>query len=307
MGDILSSVGGFLFGKEGKSKQQSTSASTSGNYAYPYLNQAVSPAVNYLTQGGGLLGDLLGITSSPSGSSGGGSPVATSTAPAPTVHNLPTGPASDYGGPSFMDILGMKHKGSAYKNAFNTYYNYYSAHPNENPGINSRNLIDQLSGDDIKNSENRLRGLYDRWNSTDHLPVAPVVTPTAPTSPSGPVSQNAALENFANSAGMQFLREQGIKGINADKSAKGLLQSGSTGTALDRFNTGLASTYLNQYLQNVFDYSRLGLGAGGLLASAGSYSNSTGQSTGKSNQGKEGLIPGILMASASAGGGGGGA
>lgn len=130
----------------------------------------------------------------------------------------------------------------------------------------------------------------------------PAAVPAGSTATDNP--QQSALEQFTNSAGMNFLRDQGIKTINADKSAKGLLQSGSTGVALEKFGQGLASTYLNQYMQNLFEQQRIQLGAGGLLASAGQYSKGTGTSSGSSNQGKHGLIPDILVAAAAAGGGG---
>lgn len=81
--------------------------------------------------------------------------------------------------------------------------------------------------------------------------------------------QTAALENFANSGGMKFLQEQGMRGIESSQAAKGLLQSGSTLKAMDKYNNGLASTYLNQFMQNLGQYANIGLGAGGILAESG--------------------------------------
>lgn len=107
----------------------------------------------------------------------------------------------------------------------------------------------------------------------------------------GEPAQTGALENFANSGGMQFLMDQGQKAITSSKAAQGLLNSGSYGTALEKYSQGLASTYLNQYLQNLTDYSKLGLGAGGLVAQAGAYSKGKGAS-----QGKPGVLP-MLAAS----------
>lgn len=108
----------------------------------------------------------------------------------------------------------------------------------------------------------------------------------------GSSNQVSALENFANSGGMQFLRDQGNKQINSNQAAKGLLNSGSTLTALTKYGQGLGSTYLNQYMNNLFDFARLGLGAGGLLTSAGAYSK--GESDGK----KGGIIPTLVSAGA---------
>jgi hypothetical protein len=118
----------------------------------------------------------------------------------------------------------------------------------------------------------------------------------------GAPAQTDALENFANSGGMKFLEEQGMKGITSSKAASGLLASGSYGTALSKYNQGLASTYLNQYMQNLLDYSRLGLGSAGVLASSGAYSKGSG--TGP----KQGLLSSFAEGAgkaAAAGGGGG--
>lgn len=100
----------------------------------------------------------------------------------------------------------------------------------------------------------------------------------------GAAAQTGALNNYANSGGMQFLQEQGMKGITSSKAAQGLLNSGSYGTALAKYNQGLASTYLNQFMSQLQDYSKLGLGAAGVLSSSGAYSK--GSATGP----KEGLL-----------------
>lgn len=121
----------------------------------------------------------------------------------------------------------------------------------------------------------------------------------------GGPAQLDALNNYANSGGMQFLMQQGQNAVTSSKAAQGLLKSGSYGTALEKFGQGLASTYLNQYMNNLLDYSKLGLGAGSVLADAGRYSDSTS----KSNGGKKGLLSslatGAAQAAASGGGGGG--
>lgn len=154
----------FLFGKKPKPE-----TSTSGNYAYNGLNTALSPSVNFLSQGGNMLGNLLGV--------GGGA------------------------------------------------------------------------------------------------------------------AQTGALENFANSGGMKFLQDQGMKMVTSSKAASGLLNSGSYGTALEKYGQGLASTYLNDYMKNLLGFSNLGLGAAGILSDAGRYSTGTG-----ATQGKSGAFPYILQA-----------
>jgi hypothetical protein len=116
----------------------------------------------------------------------------------------------------------------------------------------------------------------------------------------GAPAQTDALNNYANSGGMQFLMDQGQKMVTSSKAAQGLLNSGSYGTALMKYGQGLGSTYLNQYMNNLLDYSRLGLGAGGVLASSGSYSKGSG--TGP----KQGLLSSFAQGAGSAAAAGGG-
>lgn len=102
----------------------------------------------------------------------------------------------------------------------------------------------------------------------------------------GGPAQTDALNNFANSGGMQFVQNQGLNGIASNNAAKGLLQSGSTLQAMDKYNQNLASTYLTQYMGGLDNLSKLGIGAGGIMSDAGRYSNSSGSGTGA----KQGLL-----------------
>jgi hypothetical protein len=97
----------------------------------------------------------------------------------------------------------------------------------------------------------------------------------------GAGAQTGALDNFANSGGMNFLREQGTRQIQSSAAARGMLHSGSTLKALEKYGQGLGSTYLSQYMDNLFKMSGLGLQAGGLVSSTGQYSKGTGQTAGK--------------------------
>jgi hypothetical protein len=98
--------------------------------------------------------------------------------------------------------------------------------------------------------------------------------------------QKAALEQFSNSAGMGFLRDQINNQVTSNKAASGLLNSGSTLTALQDRGAQLGSTYLNQYMQNLFGLGQLGIGAGGVMADAGRWSKGKTESTGP----KKGLL-----------------
>ena len=83
------------------------------------------------------------------------------------------------------------------------------------------------------------------------------------------------------------MQDQGMKGIESNKAAAGLLNSGSYGTALADYNHGLTSTYLNQYMDQVNNMGKLGLGAGGILADSGK--TSTSSSRGKKKNGSIGV------------------
>lgn len=107
----------------------------------------------------------------------------------------------------------------------------------------------------------------------------------------GGSSQTGALNNFASSGGMDFLREQGQKAITSSKAASGLLNSGSYGTALEDYGQGLAKTYLNDYMKNLMGFSNLGLGAAGILGQAGEHGEGTGQTSAKG-----GALPYIMQA-----------
>ena|SRR5690242_11972183 len=93
----------------------------------------------------------------------------------------------------------------------------------------------------------------------------------------GGPAQTGALTNFANSGGMQFLEDQGQKMVTSSKAAQGLLKSGSYGTALEKYGQGLASTYLNQYMDDLLKFSNLGLGSAGVLAATGQNSTTPKQ------------------------------
>lgn len=111
----------------------------------------------------------------------------------------------------------------------------------------------------------------------------------------GGPAQLDALNNFANSGGMQFLREQGNNQVNSNQAAKGLLQSGDTLKELTKYGQGLGSTYLNQYMQNLGSLANIGLSSGALVSDAGKYSDATSKGA---TQGKQGILPTLLSAGA---------
>lgn len=101
----------------------------------------------------------------------------------------------------------------------------------------------------------------------------------------GGAAQREGLDNFTNSGGMEFLREQGNNQINSNQAAKGLLESGSTLKELTKYGQGLGSTYLNQYMEHLGKLAGIGLGATGQMVGVGQVNKQ------KSQGEKEGILP----------------
>lgn len=113
---------------------------------------------------------------------------------------------------------------------------------------------------------------------------------------SDPEGQAKSFQNFQNSTGYDFLLDSGSRAITGSNAAKGLLRSGATGKALTTFGQNLASTRYKDYMDQLMGLANLGLGAGGVLATAGQYK------TGKSSE-KPGI--GGFLGSVLTGGAGG--
>lgn len=110
--------------------------------------------------------------------------------------------------------------------------------------------------------------------------------------------QTGALDNWANAGGMQWQMDQGNRMINSNQAAKGLLNSGSTLTGIQKYGQGLGSTYLNQYMGHLNEFSRLGLGAAGAMTGAGGWTKSDSKSKGTGTGAKEGIAGDLLAAAA---------
>jgi len=95
-----------------------------------------------------------------------------------------------------------------------------------------------------------------------------------------PAAQNQAFQNFQNSNGFNFQLQQGSNAITGNAAARGLLNSGSTGKALESYGTNLADNSYNTYMQQL-------MGLGTLANQAGSSIGSTGQVS--DNHSKSGL------------------
>ena len=227
----MGGVGDFLFGKP--SEQQSTSSGSSGNYAYPAVAGAVAPTLGYISQGGSMLGSLLGLNNV--------APTTGGSTPAPSTSTTPVGGGGD------GDL-------------------------SEKPGI--RRIQAQKRAETAQSTP---------------LPVQQFSY--------SPQNQQDALNAFSNSTGMDFLRSQGIKALEGSQAGRGMLQSGATGTKLVQFGQDLGKTYLNQYLDRLLDYSKLGLAGANAMTAAGGWSKSTGQSDGSGS--KSGALPAMISSVAS--------
>jgi len=136
-----------------------------------------------------------------------------------------------------------------------------------------------------------------------------------------PGNPSDAVNTFANSAGMNFILDQGQKAISGASAANGTFNSGATGKALQQYGQNLGKTYLGDYMNRLLDYAKLGLGSASALSGAGgtnisqssqgggslgtsfgssqstgsstSTSTGTGTSSGSGNS-KKGLVPDIL-------------
>jgi hypothetical protein len=101
-----------------------------------------------------------------------------------------------------------------------------------------------------------------------------------------------ALQKFWNSTGGNFLLNQGVNDVNANMYARGLGKSGADMKGIEDYRQNLASTKLNDLMQNYMGLAKLGLGAGSLVSDAGQYSKGSGSSS----SGNLGRTIGALLA-----------
>jgi len=92
--------------------------------------------------------------------------------------------------------------------------------------------------------------------------------------------QQQAYDNFLNNSGYGYVMDQGMQGVTNSAAGNYLLRSGSTAKALQDRAMNIGKTYFENYLDHLGDMSKLGLGAGGLISSAGQYSKGTGDTQG---------------------------
>lgn len=97
-----------------------------------------------------------------------------------------------------------------------------------------------------------------------------------------PDQNNPAFQNYLNSTGYQFQLGQGTGAITGSAAAKGILNSGATAKALQKYGQGLAATTFNNYLGQLSGVAGLranqvnqGLNAAEAVGNAGTQGGAT--------------------------------
>ena len=85
-----------------------------------------------------------------------------------------------------------------------------------------------------------------------------------------------AYDNYLQSIGFQGQLQAGTDAITGSRAARGLLQSGRTGTALQEFGSQLGQQAFQNYLGNVNALTQTGLQAGSIIGGAGSAAGGVG-------------------------------
>lgn len=95
--------------------------------------------------------------------------------------------------------------------------------------------------------------------------------------------QMAAFDNYKSGAGYQHILDEGNRNITGTAAGRGMLNSGATARALSDYGQKTAGSFFDQYLQRLLQMQQSGTQSGSLLANAGQYSNSSGNSVGTSS------------------------
>ncbi len=82
----------------------------------------------------------------------------------------------------------------------------------------------------------------------------------------GPEQQQAAFDNYQESPGVSFLREEGLRGINQNASASGRLGGADRLKSISKFNQGLALQDFNQQFSRLGSITGTGLSAASALS-----------------------------------------
>lgn len=137
---------------------------------------------------------------------------------------------------------------------------------------------------DVQNALTRLRQTTTHPSNTAHLdPLIqqasnPIMqqAQAAPAQAAPEAAPKNAFQDYQDSTGHQFQLGEGMRAITGSAAAKGLLNSGATLKALNRFGQNLGATTFNNYLGQLGNVANRGLQAGGLIGGAGSSAGIAG-------------------------------
>lgn len=90
----------------------------------------------------------------------------------------------------------------------------------------------------------------------------------------------AAFQNYLDSSGYKTQMNAGIDALNSNAAARGMLKSGATLKATQRFGSGLGQQYFNNYIGQLMNTANMGLAADQTLA--GAYTGAAGGQAGAS-------------------------
>lgn len=77
----------------------------------------------------------------------------------------------------------------------------------------------------------------------------------------GTDAQTAAFSDIQNTPGYNFVRDQGIKALDASAASRGMLRSGNQEQAVQQYGTNLANTYMQDYIKNLVQQQQFGQNA----------------------------------------------
>lgn len=131
------------------------------------------------------------------------------------------------------------------------------------------------------------------------LPGMPAdTTPTAPmqgaVTAAAPPSARSAFDQYLESTGYRFRFDEGMKGLNINAGARGMLESGARDKAAIRFGQGIASDEFSRYIALLDNQQRLGFGSASALAGVGQ--NMVGNVTANNNMGANAAANAALYA-----------
>lgn len=112
----------------------------------------------------------------------------------------------------------------------------------------------------------------------------------------GGPAQTQGFQNFRDSTGYQFGKQQGMDSITGNAATQGLLNSGGTLKALNTYGQNYADTQYGNYTGQLQNLVNSGLQGAGVMAGAGQQSMSSGSSKGSSSTGGMGGAIGTLLA-----------